>query len=459
MPDNLFDKQAQDALNNIKVDFNPDDWAKMEALLDKQNPRVPFYLNWKFLGVAAALLLLFSIGGYYAFQNLNISNHGISNPIQNANNPENVPEGNMQSKGKMNNSSLEIPSMKDEALFSENEVSKSQQDNLKTQKIYEPRQSAEIKDDKTGTSGQWISQTLAGKEKTITSDKVTLIEGKDIDPAAKNENPGFDKTNLQETVMIDYALKARPAYSLAEIHAGLFDHEPLGIEKPKVRKTLFYMGAQISPSSVVLNRVSTGFEGGFVAGMHIGKVFSIESGIYYTRLNVNQDVSEIQQKYELTNIKGKLQYINIPVMAIYSKRISPRMKFFVKGGISNLFTIRESLTYTYIDPPTTGGPVQASSVPLIVNTIYTPAPGLFESFSLDGSLSFNNYAATSSTGTTRRYQALGRLGAGIEYGIGQRSSFRLSLDYQFPFSGLTVENLKAHVIGLGLGWKQIIGRL
>jgi Outer membrane protein beta-barrel domain len=457
MPDNLFDKQAQDALKNLKVNFNPDDWAKMETLLDKQNPKVPFYFNWKYIGVAVSILVLFSIGGYYLLQNVNSSGQKDPGPFQNANAIEDSPSNTVHNSIP-DNGSPEMPVVENDEVISQNEPVKPKNENLNTQKIGRQDISSDRQNVQDSPEGNSINQILNVQANTMMADHENQIQWNVIGPNTSIGKSFASETENQEKIILSFEPKSQLTYSVHDIQYNAIRHSALIPEKERIKKTLFYVGAQISPALVILNRVATGFEGGLVAGMHWGKVISVESGIFYSRLNVNKDYSEIQNTYELTNIKGTLQYINIPVQAYYSRRICSRLKIFGKVGVSNLFTIKEELSYTYIQHPSGSGQQQALSTPIVVSTVYSPGPGLFEAFSLDAS--YNSASAFGNqTGITKRYQLLGRLGAGFEYGINQKASFRLSLDYQFPISGITVENLKTNVLGIGLGWKQVIGKI
>jgi hypothetical protein len=74
---NNIDKLAQETFENFEVDFNPEDWNRMEAKLDKKEHLMPFI--WLFKGVEASVLLLiiFTVFNFWYGNNQN-SNIAVS---------------------------------------------------------------------------------------------------------------------------------------------------------------------------------------------------------------------------------------------------------------------------------------------------------------------------------------------------------------------------------------------
>jgi predicted adenine nucleotide alpha hydrolase (AANH) superfamily ATPase len=53
---NEIDKLAKDAFENYEVDFNPEDWNKMEQKLNKKEHLMPYI--WLYKGTEAFIFLL-----------------------------------------------------------------------------------------------------------------------------------------------------------------------------------------------------------------------------------------------------------------------------------------------------------------------------------------------------------------------------------------------------------------
>ena len=66
---NEIDKLAKDAFENFEVDFNPEDWKRMEQKLNKKEHLMPYILLYKGTEAFVFLLIIFTafnIWNFYA---------------------------------------------------------------------------------------------------------------------------------------------------------------------------------------------------------------------------------------------------------------------------------------------------------------------------------------------------------------------------------------------------------
>jgi hypothetical protein len=64
-----IDKLAKDALRDYEMDFNPEDWKKMEARLDKKEHKIPRIFLMKTIEASLILLVLFTAFNVFYYQN------------------------------------------------------------------------------------------------------------------------------------------------------------------------------------------------------------------------------------------------------------------------------------------------------------------------------------------------------------------------------------------------------
>lgn len=474
MPDNYFDKELQDQLQDYRADYNPADWAAMEHMLDRKWYALP----WVRTLAIAALLTGTALTAWVVStdkpetasepsltEQQQVQRDAISQPSDQQQNKININESKEEQTPVTNGSSI---LNKSAPLVTETNTS------APTTANRQPQQKAEQDQHLMGqTSGDQTTTTQA-------PDKVGLqVKNRSWQPKEEVKDP-----------LINYP--TRPSW--ADMPEGYVTRsvrvmdplKPLGIDEliPKDRPVSggtdalrdykqhslrFWIGASCTPALNFISNARFGYQASARLGVDVGKALSLETGLGYTRFSYNEPVTAERQSYYLASdpyfhesTQGDLRYLEIPLRINYNLGDFSRLQPYVAAGVSALITIREDYIFNYQRNPASNVGVATAFDQTTSDTIHLQAFGGTTWASTLQEEKYSNYANIYKPATTDEtvqltpFYLMGQLATGVNYLITPETALNLGINYRFPMSGFGVENRNLHTVGVEVGLKQML---
>lgn len=187
----------------------------------------------------------------------------------------------------------------------------------------------------------------------------------------------------------------------------------------------FYAGLVASPvfTSVKSQDVQSGYSVGLLAGLHVTKNISVETGVRKEMRKINTDGKYFSNEYlklknttSLEHAKGDVKITNIPVFVKYDIPIKNNNNFFISAGTNLAIVHKENYDFS----------LMRNGVEANVNrTFYSKPPNkMFTDFIVSG---------------------------GFEKSIMEKGKLRIEPWYSLPVHGLGMGQVKASNMGVNLG--------
>jgi hypothetical protein len=164
-----IDKLAKDSLRDFEMDFNPEDWKKMEARLDKKEHRMPKIFLLKTIEASLILLVLFTAFNVFYYQNVvKASNDNKTNVYpENQSSPKNVLLSNKQ-KADYNNQLSENQTKNEAEKNTENRLNnfnKSENKTFKTNNNYNSKtKTGTLTNQSSNINNKFASESNSSKQ-------------------------------------------------------------------------------------------------------------------------------------------------------------------------------------------------------------------------------------------------------------------------------------------------------
>jgi len=332
--ENFFRKKTQ----NPDIDFNEEDWKKLEAQLDKD---MPIFFPWLWLKKfwPIPIILILALIGWNIYMELDLSDNEITN----------IKETRVQQSLEEEKSLPE----KDSEVRLNNQISSNHSPQNKLENT--------LLDSNSNTPANNLSKENKSKDYSLLDDGIYDSEDYQI----IKENSGYvvlgngdEALGLSEASSLHFLLPIPPAYSVfPSSFSSMVKMDMDEIEKKKLRKSSFIIGVGYSPdfSTVGIgNFVSPGSRWKLYLEYNFKNIAALSSGFEWVnnKYEAYGDEYHAPQRYWHNGIVadeayGECVMIDIPVSIRIQALTRGRHQLFLSGGFSSYFLLKEDYYFHY----------------------------------------------------------------------------------------------------------------
>ncbi|PAU93828.1 hypothetical protein CK503_09140 [Aliifodinibius salipaludis] len=327
------------------IEYKEEDWRKLESRLDAKGANKDSQNYWKRYITAAAVILLFSVLGYYTYhqqQKINQLNERITRSEQTAN-PQNGPLGISPDElfyfSFPDNPSYTLPEDRSNVDQSPENIADVSQNNR-----YESQ-----RDDNTNNNSQRQLAIADSYQEPI--DLATLSESAKLstgDIRVGIEALGFASNNLTPT----NTLYRSTFVNNTPTSSNVFN-QPLERQSPQLTVGLMG-GPDISTVGGISDFYDPGYKIGLSVEYHISKNFALSVGAIHSKVQYTAGGNDYNPPEGYWSYGGAPQetvgrclLIDIPISLKYNLMHFHNSKLFVTGGASSYIMLNEDYQFQY----------------------------------------------------------------------------------------------------------------
>ncbi len=440
-----FFNRIKSKLSGIEPDFDPGDWAAMEAMLDRKKPIVPL----RALRIAAGLAL-FVLGylSYSYFSNTENTRHALSYSTA--------------EKSGIAKAAAAARAEKDHALPTMGKATASAQEGEALPQA--ARADAETLQPAMAGKNEAPVSLPAESDLETTGEKPTAGGAKPVLRMAENKrNAAYNgSADLQSSLVespgesIRLVKKESPVIKAGEnyVHRAMIPFEAMIPGTVKGRKS-WWIGMTAVPGLQYVQNAKGSFARGLVAGMEFARVpLSFEAGILEDRFRYEEaPAARLYLGENHTLSEGTLSGISIPLKAKFYFRSKSRVAPFISTGLTAFIPVKEQYVFSF-DMKKTKNQAQPLEALIVRDTFDLPnRPGR----EINASTTFDFSSKGDITLPDRQgMYLLASAGAGLNFQVNARLGFQMSANYSRSLGGMGLEQRNMKRIDLGMAMHYFI---
>ena len=438
-----FFNRIKSKLNGIEPDFDPGDWAAMEAMLDRKKPLVPPLM----MRIAAGLAL-FVLGylSYFYFANGDKTQNTISYSSA---------EKNMVSKAEASAApEKELPlAAAEKAPFVAEKNEGPTLSGTGTTTTENPAM-ADKNESPVISAGDKNGKTAGEKAAAVSSGPAVLFAAKKSTSTYEGSADAGLAPRPEESIML--MKRETPAINAGESNGQtrIIPFEAM-IPETNRKRSSWWIGMTANPGLQFVQNMEGSFARGVVAGMTFPVLpVSIETGILEDRYRYKETPSAVLFLGENhTESQGTLSGISIPLQAKYYFRSRSRVQPFLSTGMTAFIPIKEQYVFSF-DMSKLKNQSQAQEALIVRDTFnlsnrseeLSNAPGTF-AYSSNGDIRLPE---------SRGVYLLASAGGGLNFQVNPRLGFQMSAHYSQSLGGMGIEQRDMKRIDLGMAMHYFI---
>lgn len=438
-----FFNRIKSKLSGIEPDFDPGDWAAMEAMLDRKRPIVPLWMMR-----AAAGLALFVLGylSYSYFSNADNSRHALSyssteKSIVSEANALVAPEKNHPPAAAKKAS---LAAQKNESL-PQTTAARESENPAMADKSESPASFSGVNDGKNSSGNPAVASP--GTAVLFAANKNTTAYEGSADAALVPE--------AEESIML--VKRETPAIYAGENKAQtrIIPFEAM-IPNTEKRRSNWWIGMTANPGLQFVQNAQGSFARGVVAGMTFpGLPVSIETGILDDRFRYEEaPATGLFLGENHTESEGTLSGISIPLKANFHFRSRSRVQAFLSTGLTAFIPVKEQYVFSF-DMGKLNNQSQALEA-LIVRDTFNLSNVSGQENKTTGTVDFSSSNGDISLPGSRGMYLLASAGGGLNFQVNPRLGFQMSAHYSRSLGGMGIEQRNMNRIDLGMAMHYFI---
>ncbi len=446
MPNEDFFNRIKSKLSGIEPEFDPGDWAAMEAMLDRKRPIVPL----RMMRVAAGLAL-FVLGylSYSYFSNADNSRNALS---------YSSPGKNMVREAKTSTA----PEKNYPLTFAEKEKVAAQK-----REALPKTPAAETKTENPAMAGNSESPASFSGEKEGKSSKgnaAAASPGSAVLFAAKKQADSYKGTADPGTALVSEPGESIVLVKKETLSIGTGENKgqtqiiPFEAMIPNTenRRRSWWIGMTANPGLQFVQNTQGSFARGVVAGMTFpGLPLSIETGILEDRFRYAEaPAASLFLGENHTESEGSLSGISIPLKANFHFRSRNRVQAFLSTGLTAFIPVKEQYVFSF-DMGKLNNQSQALEA-LIVRDTFNLSNAAEQESKTTGTLDFSSSNGAISLPGSRGMYLLASAGGGLNFQVNPRLGFQMSAHYSRSLGGMGIEQRNMNRIDLGMAMHYFI---
>ncbi len=329
--DDVLIKMLRDRLKDYEQPVGDDIWTSIEKELAEKSGRSPVSMWWRCAGIAASLLILLGIGlFFYQYQTLRKDQLAVNQEIvgvqKRADSERIIPERNR------NDIEKKVHEERLSSVDKENKVEDVQVKYLIEKENQVAAENKTKREEEKKVAAEVRSEEKPVKEKEVTSQQKEAKQPF-LSDASEPDLWKYPKSKKEKKKGISYALALggnsvpnQEETSVIETRVAYSESKLVGNSNEFIFLTAAPGKKAVVPNDYHYDRpVSVGFS----VRKQISNAFAIESGLVYTRLS-SKETPQAPTSYIAKDID--LNYLGIPLRAVYSFYENNRLTIYVSGG-------------------------------------------------------------------------------------------------------------------------------
>jgi len=440
-----FFNRIKSKLSGIEPDFDPGDWAAMEAMLDRKKPIVPL----RALRIAAGLALF--VLGYLSYSY-----------FSNAENTRQALSYSTAEKSGIAKAAAAAGAEKDHALPAMEKAPAAAQEGVALPKAAK-------------SDAETLHPAMAGKNEA----PVSLPAERDLETPGENPAAGMPgpalrmaeqkhdavydgSADLQSSLLEDpgesirLVKKESPVIEAGEnyVHRAMIPFEAMIPGTAKGQKS-WWIGMTAVPGLQYVQNAKGSFARGLVAGMEFARVpLSFEAGILEDRYRYEEAPAArlyLGENHTLT--EGTLSGISIPLKAKFYFGSKSRVQPFISTGLTAFIPVKEQYVFSF-DMKNPKNLSQPSEARVVRDTFDLPKR---QGGGIESAATFDFSSTGNVTLPDRQgMYLLASAGAGLNFQVNARLGFQMSANYSRSLGGMGLEQRNMKRIDLGMAMHYFI---